>query len=389
MVQQSSVRALLAVAATLAASWGQTPLESPHTSLGAPLLLNRSPCFLYLQPEIPIGIQVGYNAGTGSADIQAAVAKSSGTTGFAVGYDENPDEQQQRISFAGAQTFGPLAVGSDINLIVSRKFNASVGLSAGHAFPGKQLLSLNVSNLMVTDTTLPGQEPTARLDGDLTVSEKLAMSAGIEAGARFIDLRKRQVGAILGVQLQKEFFASHALTIYGGGYGETLLDRVNVAVIDAGLGTRLALGSAGIGFYAGYAYDYYRTHTAANFSILVNPTVSVVRVGPSVTVSIPDSVLLLSAPPEQQRLVVSTTCKDAAGGNGLLRWILTISRDYDGHTLVRSFSGGGPAPSTIIWDGRGSNGSICESGVYFVRLSVIDRRRNLGSSEPVRVVVRN
>jgi hypothetical protein len=194
---------------------------------------------------------------------------------------------------------------------------------------------------------------------------------------------------LIGADIQKDFFKNHSLTVCGGGYGEIHPALTYVAVVSAGIESQFPVGSTMAGIYAGYAYDYYKTKTAATVSILLNPTLGNNSPPPSASITLQDSVLVLSAQPQQQRVVLSLSCRDGETESGIIRWILTISRDYDGHTIERAFSGGGPAPATIIWDGRASNGALCDPGVYFARLSAVDKRKKLGQSEPVRLIVKN
>lgn len=365
------------------------PLESPQTIIGAPLLLYQAPCFLYLQPETPLGVQTAYEQQSGSLVIRGGFAKASGSTGLGVGMEATPDDNMYRISFAGSQLLGPLAIGTDIDLIATRRFDAGVGLSVGHAIAGKHFLCLDLSDLMVTDTTISGRQPALRAVGSLALSEKMALGADLQVGARFVQPRSGKIGYLVGADIQKDFLKSRALTAYCGGYGEIRPNLPDIALIHAGLGVRFPVGTAAFALYGGYAYDYDKTKTAVTVSIVANPTFGRNRAAPTVSVSIQDSILQLSAPPQQQHIVLSLSCKDGESGSGIIRWILIISRDYDGHAIERAFSGGGPAPATILWDGRASNGSLCEPGVYFARLSAVDQRRNIGQSPPIRLVVQN
>lgn len=70
---------------------------------------------------------------------------------------------------------------------------------------------------------------------------------------------------------------------------------------------------------------------------------------------------------------------DNEGGLGLKKWALSISKKQERSNIVspiRSFTGTGPPPTLIKWDGRSSDGSFLDIGTYYIQFYIIDHAHN-------------
>ncbi|MFW5784560.1 MAG: hypothetical protein ACOCW1_00120 [Chitinispirillaceae bacterium] len=78
----------------------------------------------------------------------------------------------------------------------------------------------------------------------------------------------------------------------------------------------------------------------------------------------------------------SIECEESEEESGIRSWILVISSTKkDKGPLLKAFSGGSVAPSVIHWDGKNSAGAVVNEKKVYVKLSAIDKEKNMASTD--------
>ena len=71
------------------------------------------------------------------------------------------------------------------------------------------------------------------------------------------------------------------------------------------------------------------------------------------------------------------------------RWTLIVKKDLTSKdNVIRTFSGGDLPPSSILWDGRNTNGQLVDDGTYYIQLFIVDTIDRVVSSTTEKIIMK-
>ena len=356
---------------------------------GAPFLLYDAPALMSLEEGIPVGCEVRYFSRTNHAEGRIAFVKSLGMSGFSLGFlSDGSSGPTRRISGGAAHQIGRFGFGGVLNVGVRKSaafsFDAGVGFSA----PGDWRLSLLARNIIAPDSMFHDRrrELRAAAGGPLVPNQRIEVNSRI--GIYVEDFENTDPGYGGALSVEKHFLTNPSVSFVLGVEGDVPAEGTWSAVAFGGLGWGMNIQRARANFSGVYRYDYYGRESGLGFVLRFDPVAGVDRRAPIVSIELSDTLITRGRGTASGRMLVSLTCTEETGGSGVRKWALVIAdRPQKSARIIRSYTGGGMAPSSISWDGRDSGGTLCEPGTYYLRFVAVDRRGNVAKTHWKRVMV--
>jgi hypothetical protein len=322
------------------------------------------------QTFFPSSCDLLLNSNEKSFELRHSSLFSLGNNGFAFGYKKSSDGFHSISTGYGIKN-ERASFGSSLQTIVIKndpilKLNVSSSLHLNKHIE-KCILSINNITLIQNEKF----SPDILLDfyGKIIDVPELYYSASLLSNLIADSIYNSPLSCKIDVSGK---LGNRSHFIYSLGYQCEYVHNFLLNSINFSLGSMAAILEKGVGLMFGYSMNLKTKVNTVQCNLSFNPFQYRDITAPFVSMNITCS--------EYNNIgcYFSLKCNDY-NGSGLKSWTLIISdlASKNGK-IIKIFSGGFPAPTTVFWDKKDSRGVFLDSLVVFSRLVGIDNSNNVG-----------
>lgn len=364
-----------------------TPLEKCNEGYGNPFLLHFNPSLISRQSGGPFGTSFYYNAPEKQYTLSAGFIETFKQSGFSLCYVRKNHDYFNKISTAFSSQYKDISFGATFHFVFSGSeplFTMDAGGS--YYFTERKYIGIVVKNIFDVDTSneLLPRELRISTGGDIPGVDRMYYTA--EAITTLYSFKDREVGGGGDVNIHKFFFRNPSLSIFSRGMVFYNREKEVVWAVEAAAGYHHFFNRFAFGVYAGYEYPGSVEESRISFCAYFNPHYKKNRPKLTCTIKLSSAEITPNGDDINDKVIIDIDGVFSNREVKTKRWTVVVKKDLTARdTIIRSFSGGDIPPSSILWDGRDTNGHIMEEGTYYIQLFIVDTIDRVVSSSTEKI----
>lgn len=357
------------------------PLSQGVGFFGSPFLLEENPSLMALSDRIWSGIDYELRESDGMQSIGVAYIHPIKKNALSLQYSHTLNDATNRISSGFGFNGGKVLFGSAMHLFINKNIGFTLDLSASYTVLQKNYVSINFKNILITDTIFGKNFREASLHYSSVLSNRLRLSAQSFLSLSLADTSFTSFKYAWYGYIEKTFLFDPSFLIYMESKVDSLSSQKVQFQLGIGGGWQMNIGLTRLGFLAGLRYSWPTHNDEIYGSIVFTPSRPRDKTPPRCDVSISNTTISLGGNNTPQHLLLKLSCEESSRESGVAEWILKISSGtWHGAAQIRTYVGGGPPPSSIIWNMLNASDKLVVPGEYFIQLIGVDVAGNVGKT---------
>ena len=367
-----------------------SPLETSGDGFGNPFLLYFNPALICRQIGGPFGTSFYYGNSSKHYTLSTGFIETFKKSGFSLCYIRKNHGYYNNISTAFSSLYKKISYGASFHFIFSGSeplFTLDAGGS--YHFTDSRYAGMVFKNFFDVDTSnkILSREFRIATGGDIPRINKMYYT--VQAIAALYNFKQKEFGGGGDINIHKFFFKNPSLSLYSRGKIIYNREKEIEWIAEAAAGYHHFFNRFVFGVYAGYEYPSDINTSRISFSLYFNPHYKKNIPLLSCAIKLTSSEITPDGDGVNDKVIIDI---DGVFNNNEVktkRWTLFVKKDLTSRVnVLRNFSGGGIPPSSILWDGRDTNGQLVDDGTYYLQLYIIDTTNRVISSSTKKIIMK-
>ena len=187
----------------------------------------------------------------------------------------------------------------------------------------------------------------------------------------------------------KFFFNNPSLSLYSRGKVFYNRGKEVEWAVEAAAGYHHLFNRFVFGVYAGYEFPGDIEKSRITFSAYFNPQYKKNMPKLSCSIKLTSPEITPNGDGINDKVIIDVDGVFSNRDVKTKRWTLIVKKDLTSKdNIIRAFSGGDIPPSSILWDGRDTNGQLVEDGTYYIQFFLVDTIDRVVSSSTEKIEMR-
>ncbi len=367
-----------------------SPLEKCSEGYGNPFILYFNPSLISRQAGGPIGTSFYYGGASKQYTLSTGFIETFKRSGFSLCYVRKNHDYFNNISTAFSSLYKDVSFGAAFHFVFSGSeplFTMDVGGS--YHFTETRYIGLVFKNIFDVDTSneLLSREMRISTGGEIPRISKMYYT--VQAIATLYSFKDREAGVGGDVNIHKFFFKNPSLSVYSRGKVFYNREKEIEWAVEAAAGYHHFFNRFVFGVYAGYEYPGNIEKSKISLSFYFNPQYKKSMPKLSCTIKLTSPEITPNGDGINDKVIIDVDGVFSNREVKTKRWTMVVKKDLTSKdNIIRTFSGGNIPPSSILWDGRDTNGHLVDNGTYYIQLFIIDTIDRVVSSSTKKIAMK-
>ena len=367
-----------------------SPLETGSDGFGNPFLLYFNPSLICRQTGGPIGTSFYYGSSSKRYTLSTGFIETFKRSGFSLCYVRKNHDYYNNISTAFSSLYKNISFGATFHFIFSGSeplFTLDAGGS--YHFTDSRYVGIVFKNFFDVDTSneILSREMRIATGGDIPRINRMYYT--IQGIATLYNFKQREFGGGGDVNIHKYFFENPSLSLYSRGKALYNREKEIEWTVEAAAGYHHFFQRVAFGVYAGYEYPSDIKTSRISLSLYFNPQYQKNIPKLSCTIKLTSPEITPDGDGVNDKVIIDIDGVFSNKEVRTKRWTLLVKKDLTSKdNILRTFSGGDIPPSSILWEGRDTNGQLVDDGTYYIQLFIIDTINRVVSSSTEKIIMK-
>ncbi|MBD3321754.1 MAG: hypothetical protein GF350_11720 [Chitinivibrionales bacterium] len=322
--------------------------------------------------------------------MKSAIIRKHTAGSFSFGYSGETDSGFNQISLGFSDNHKKFFWGGVFDfLFIDAAPQVTIDIGASYEHTERLYSSIAFLNIFETDKSFSRLARTVDYSIAGQPLSTVRLYFLLDIFARIYTISAGKLGYGFDAMIQKDFFKNPFFNLYARCLFESDKNKEIGVAAEFGTGIFAYFSKTLAGISVGYRYPVESSSDKIFLSLYINPSHGDDDTPPTAVLDFSRAAFTPDGDGIHDNILISISCADNKDGTGLKKWSIVItSNQDDSKGIVRMYAGASLPPETIQWEGRDSQGNLCEPGAYFIQFTASDNNNNITKTPWKKVILK-